>query len=280
LREITYDNIVQAVKSMTLKAASDLGEDVEGALKGALEKEESSVGKGVLDQIVQNVGLAREGSDPICQDTGFHVFFVELGSEARVTGGQISDAITQGLREGSSEGFLRNSILGDPLERVNTGDNTPPVIHVELVPGDGLKITLAPKGGGSENMSRLAMLKPADGEDGVRKFVVETISLAGGNPCPPVVVGVGIGGTFEKCAMLAKKAVTRSIGSRNPVERYAKMETELLEEINKLGVGPMGLGGKVTALAVHVEAYPCHIASLPVAVNVNCHAARHSHVEL
>jgi fumarate hydratase subunit alpha len=280
LREITYDSIVQAVKSMTLKAASDLGQDVEGALKGALEKEESSVGKGVLNQIVQNVGLAREGHDPICQDTGFHVFFVELGSDVHVSGGMIGDAITEGLREGSSEGFLRNSILGDPLERVNTGDNTPPVVHVGLVPGDGLKITLAPKGGGSENMSRLAMLKPADGEEGVRKFVIETISLAGGNPCPPVVVGVGIGGTFEKCAMLAKKAVTREVGSKHAVEKYAKMESELLEEINKLGVGPMGLGGKVTALAVHIETYPCHIASLPVAVNVNCHAARHSHVEL
>lgn len=265
---------------MTLKAASDLGEDVEGALKGALEKEESEVGKGVLDQIVRNVDLAREGSDPICQDTGFHVFFVELGADVHVSGGQIADAITEGLREGSSEGFLRNSILGDPLERVNTGDNTPPVIHVELVSGEGLKITLAPKGGGSENMSRLAMLKPADGEEGVRRFVVETISQAGGNPCPPVVVGVGIGGTFEKCAMLAKKAVTRPVGSKNPMEKYAKMESELLDEINKLGVGPMGLGGRVTALAVHVETYPCHIASLPVAVNVNCHAARHSHVVL
>lgn len=280
MREITYDSIVRAVKTMTLTAASDLGQDVEGALKGALEREESPVGMGVLEQIVRNVGLAREGADPICQDTGFHVFFVELGSGVRVTGGEIYDAITQGLREGSSEGFLRNSILGDPLERVNTGDNTPPVVHVELVPGDRLKLTLAPKGGGSENMSRLAMLKPADGEEGVRKFVVETISLAGGNPCPPVIVGVGIGGTFEKCAMLAKKAVTRSIGSVNPVERYAKMERELLDKINGLGVGPMGLGGRVTALAVYVETYPCHIASLPVAVNVNCHAARHSHVEL
>lgn len=280
MREITYDSIVQAVRSMTLKAASDLGADVEGALKGALEKEESSVGKGVLDQIVRNVGLAREGSDPICQDTGFHVFFVELGADVRITGGQLSDAITDGLRAGSSEGFLRNSILEDPLERVNTGDNTPPVIHTELKPGDRLKITLAPKGGGSENMSRLAMLKPADGEEGVRRFVVETISLAGGNPCPPVVVGVGIGGTFEKCAMLAKRAVTRPVGSKNPVERYAKMEDELLDKINNLGVGPMGLGGRVTALAVHIETYPCHIASLPVAVNVNCHAARHSHVEL
>jgi fumarate hydratase subunit alpha len=280
LREIKYETIVEAVREMTLKAASDLGEDVELALKGALNAEESPVGKGVLDQIVRNVELAREGADPICQDTGFHVFFVELGSEVHVSGGQLADAITEGLRRGSSEGFLRNSILRDPLERVNTGDNTPAVVHVELVPGDRLKVTLAPKGGGSENMSRLAMLKPADGEEGVRRFVVETIGLAGGNPCPPVVVGVGIGGTFEKCAMLAKKAVTRPIGSANPVERYARMERELLAEINKLGVGPMGLGGRITALAVHVETYPCHIASLPVAVNVNCHAARHSHVEL
>ncbi len=280
MREIKYDGIVEAVGSMTRKAASDLGEDVESALRAALEREESPVGVGVLDQIVKNVELAREGEDPICQDTGFHVFFVELGSDVHISGGLLTDAITEGLRKGSSEGFLRNSILGDPLERVNTGDNTPPVVHVELVPGDSLKLTLAPKGGGSENMSRLAMLKPADGEEGVRKFVVETISLAGGNPCPPVVVGVGIGGTFEKCAMLAKKAVARPVGSSNPVERYAKMERELLEEINGLGVGPMGLGGKVTAIAVHVETHPCHIASLPVAVNLNCHAARHSHVVL
>ena len=280
MREINCETIVQAVRSMTLKAASDLGEDVEGALKNALAAEESPVGKGVLDQIVRNVALAREGSDPICQDTGYHVFFVELGAEVHITGGRLGDAITEGLKRGSAEGYLRSSILGDPLDRVNTGDNTPPVIHVELVPGDRLKLTLAPKGGGSENMSRLAMLKPADGEEGVRRFVVETISLAGGNPCPPVVVGVGIGGTFEKCAMLAKKAVTRPIGSAHPIERYAKMERELLRDINNLGVGPMGLGGKITALAVHVETYPCHIASLPVAVNVNCHAARHSHVEL
>lgn len=280
MREIKYDSIVQAVRSMVPEAASDLGQDVEAALKEAFQREESPVGKGVLDQIVQNVKLAREGSDPICQDTGFHVFFVELGSEVHITGGLLVDAITEGLRNGSSEGFLRNSILGDPLERVNTGDNTPAVVHVELVPGDKMKITLAPKGGGSENMSRLAMLKPADGEEGVRKFVVETVSLAGGNPCPPVVVGVGIGGTFERCAILAKKALTRPVGSSHPIERYAKMERELLAEINNLGVGPMGLGGRVTALAVHIETYPCHIASLPVAVNVNCHAARHSHIEL
>lgn len=280
MREISYESIVQAVRQMTLKAASDLGSDVEGALKDAQSKEESPVGAGVLDQIVRNVALAREGADPICQDTGFHVFFVKLGSEVAVTGGQLADAITDGLRRGSAEGFLRNSILGDPLDRVNTGDNTPPVIHVELVPGDRLKITLAPKGGGSENMSRLAMLKPADGEDGVKEFVLETLSLAGGNPCPPVVVGVGIGGTFDKCALLAKKALTRPIGSSHPKERYAAMEKELLEKINALGVGPMGLGGRVTALAVHIETYPCHIASLPVAVNLNCHAARHSHVEV
>jgi fumarate hydratase subunit alpha len=280
LREIAYESVVQAVRSMTLKAASDLGPDVERALKEAKAREESPVGVGVLDQILRNVALAREGHDPICQDTGFHVFFVELGSEVAVKGGGLADAITEGLRIGSAEGFLRNSILGDPLERVNTGDNTPPVIHVELVPGDKLKITLAPKGGGSENMSRLAMLKPADGEEGVKRFVLETLSLAGGNPCPPVIVGVGIGGTFEKCAILAKKALMRPIGSVNPEERYAKMEKELLEKINALGVGPMGLGGRVTALAVHVETFPCHIASLPVAVNVNCHAARHSHVEL
>jgi len=280
LREIAYDSIVQAVRSMTLKAASDLGADVEGALKEAQSKEESPVGSGVLDQIVRNVTLAREGGDPICQDTGFQVYFVEMGSDTTVSGGLLTDAITEGVKAGSSEGFLRNSILGDPLDRVNTGDNAPPVIHLELVPGDGFKITLAPKGGGSENMSRLAMMKPADGEEGVKQFVVETLSIAGGNPCPPVVVGVGIGGTFEKCAWLAKKALLREVGSSHPRQRYAKMEKELLESINALGVGPMGLGGRTTALAVHIETYPCHIASLPVAVNLNCHAARHSHVEL
>jgi fumarate hydratase subunit alpha len=265
---------------MTQKATSDLGADVEDALKEAQSKEESPVGAGVLDQIVRNVTLAREGPDPICQDTGFQVYFVELGSDVVITGGQLTDAITEGVRSGSAEGFLRNSILGDPLERVNTGDNAPPVIHLELVPGDALKLTLAPKGGGSENMSRLAMLKPSDGEEGVKSFIVETLSIAGGNPCPPVVVGVGIGGTFEKCAILAKKALLREVGSRNSNERYANMEKELLEKINALGVGPMGLGGRTTAIAVHIETYPCHIASLPVAVNLNCHAARHSHVEL
>jgi len=280
VREIAYDKIVDAVRRMTVQAASDLGADVEAALEQAFEKEESPVGRGILEQLVENARIARRNQDPICQDTGFHVFFVEMGTEVRVGGGNLYDAIVEGLRRGSAEGYLRNSILADPLERVNTGDNTPPVIHVEFVEGDSFKITLAPKGGGSENMSRLCMLKPADGEEGVKNFVIETIEAAGGNPCPPVVVGVGIGGTFEKCAILAKKALTRPVGSRNPDERYARMELELLERINKLGVGPMGLGGRVTALDVHIETYPCHIASLPVAVNVNCHAARHSEVEL
>jgi fumarate hydratase subunit alpha len=211
----------------------------------------------------------------MCQDTGFPVVFIELGQEVQVTGGDFMSSIHEGVRRGTAEGYLRSSLVRDPLRRVNTGDNTPAVIHVEVVPGDKIKITLAPKGGGSENMSEVKMLPPSAGIEGVAEFVVDRIRRSGGNPCPPVIAGVGIGGTFEKCAWLAKKALLRTAGSPNPDPFYAELEADLLGRINRLGIGPMGFGGRCTALAVHVETHPCHIASLPVAVNVQCHAARH-----
>jgi fumarate hydratase subunit alpha len=212
---------------------------------------------------------------PICQDTGLAVVFVDLGQDAHVTGGALDEAIDEGVRRGYTEGYLRKSVLGDPLKRVNTKDNTPAVIHTRIVPGNKLKLWVVPKGGGSENMSKIAMLKPADGVEGVKKFVVESVRVASANPCPPIIVGVGIGGSFEQCAMNAKRALLREIGTKHPDEYYAALEAELLAGVNDLGVGPMGLGGRITALAVHIEAAPCHIASLPVAVNINCHAARH-----
>jgi len=213
---------------------------------------------------------------PICQDTGFAVFFIEMGEDVRITGGGFEEAIYEGVRQGYREGYLRKSIVDDPLfERKNTKDNTPPIIHLRLVPGDRIKIVFAPKGGGSENMSEVKMMVPADGEEGVKRFVVDRVRRSGGNPCPPVIVGVGIGGTFEHVAYLAKKALLRPVDSHHPDPRFAKLEDEILEEINKLGIGPMGLGGRTTALAVHIETHPCHIASMPVAVNMQCHAARH-----
>jgi len=212
---------------------------------------------------------------PICQDTGLAVVFVDLGQDAHVAGSGLEEAINEGVRRGYTEGYLRKSVLGDPLKRVNTKDNTPAVIHTRIVPGDRLKLWVVPKGGGSENMSKIAMLKPADGVEGVKSFVVESVRVASANPCPPIIVGVGIGGSFEQCAMNAKRALLREIGSRHPDEYYAALEDELFQKVNDTGIGPMGLGGRITALAVHIEAAPCHIASLPVAVNINCHAARH-----
>jgi fumarate hydratase subunit alpha len=255
-------------------------EDVTAAIQQALDKEESPISKQVLKEILKNHEVAREKRMPLCQDTGVAVFFVEIGQDVRIAGGLLENAIHEGVRRGYAAGYLRKSMVANPLTRRNTGDNTPAVIHYDLVPGERLKILFCPKGGGSENMSFLAMLKPADGVDGVRKFVVNSVKKAGSNPCPPVVVGVGIGGTFEKCALLAKKALTRPVGSPSPKMELARLEESLLEEINKLGIGSMGLGGRVSALAVHIETYPCHIASLPVAVNLNCHAARHKEIIL
>ncbi|NOY74321.1 MAG: fumarate hydratase [Kiritimatiellaeota bacterium] len=277
MREIDYDLIVERTAELCEKAATRLPDDVKTAIKIGKGGETSPLGAAILADCLKNAEIAETTGCPICQDTGFAVFFIEMGVDARVAGGILEDALTEGTALGYERGFLRKSIVRDPIfNRENTGDNTPPVIHLTLVPGDKLRVTLAPKGGGSENMSAIAMLKPSQGRAGVVDFVVDTVVRAGGNPCPPVVVGVGVGGTFEKCAILAKKALLREIGSRNPNEEYAALETEILERINRSGIGPQGLGGRNTALAAHIENHPCHIASLPVAVNLNCHAARHA----
>lgn len=252
-----------------------MGNDVIAALKKAERIEESPTGKEIIRQILENSRIAKEERVPLCQDTGFCVVFLELGQNINISGGDLYQAVNEGVRQGYKEGFLRKSIVEDPLRRNNTGDNTPAVIHTEIVPGDKLRITVAPKGCGSENMSEIKMLTPGDGIEGVENFVVDRVDRSGGNPCPPVIVGVGIGGTFEKSALLAKKALLRTIGLRNPDSFYADLEKRLLEKINNLGLGPMGLGGRVTALDVFIETYPCHIAALPVAVNIQCHAARH-----
>jgi len=251
-----------------------------GALEEALDREESELGRWALEQVVRNARIAREGKFPLCQDTGLAVVFVRVGQDVRVTGGSLEEAVQEGVRRGYREGYLRKSVVRDPLRRENTGDNTPAVVHYRIVPGNGLEITLMAKGAGSENMSGVRMLTPADGAEGVKAFVVEQVRQAGANPCPPVIVGVGIGGTLERCALLAKEALLRPVGRRNPDPFYAEMEEELLTRINALGIGPQGFGGKVTALDVHIEAEPCHIASLPVAVNIQCHAARHATVML
>jgi fumarate hydratase subunit alpha len=280
MKKINAEAIASAVRGLCISANYELVDDVLEALRKAKTSEESPLAEEILDQIIENAVIAKNEQVPICQDTGFAVVFVELGQDVVIEDGNLQEAIQEGVRQGYGDGYLRKSIVQDPLVRKNTGDNTPAVIYTDIVPGEKLKITVAPKGGGSENMSAVAMLKPADGIEGVREFVIGQVSRAGGNPCPPIVVGVGIGGTFEKCAMLAKRALLRTIGSRHPESRYADLEAELLTRINKLGVGPQGLGGRTTALAVHVEVFPCHIASLPVAVNINCHAARHAEVIL
>lgn len=275
MRELDVSEITKTVADLCQSANTDLPEDVHTALKNAKNLEESEVGQDILDQLLENAKIAIECKEPICQDTGFAVIFIKLGQDVHLVGGDLTEAINAGVRKGYTEGYLRKSIVGNPLERVNTKDNTPAVIHLEIVPGDQVKIIVAPKGGGSENVSAIRMLKPAEGIDGIKQFVVETVKAAGANPCPPITVGVGIGGTFEKCALLAKTALLRETGIHHKDSKVADLETELLTLVNKTGIGPGGLGGRVTALAVHVEIYPCHIASLPVAVNINCHAARH-----
>ena len=281
MREIRADKITRAVKNLCMDANYCLPQDVVDALKKGYVEEESPVGKDILQQILKNVEIAKKEKIPLCQDTGVAVFFVDLGQEVKIVGGSLEDAINEGVRQGYTEGYLRKSMVSDPLfERTNTRDNTPSIIHLKVVPGDRIKIVIAPKGGGAENMSRVAMLKPADGVEGVKNFVIETVKKAGPNPCPPVVVGVGIGGDFEEAAFLAKKALLRKIGEHNPDPKYARLEDELLTSINNLGIGPQGLGGRTTALAVNIEWLPCHIASLPVAVNIQCHAARHKEIEI
>ena len=281
MRTIAFDDVVEAVRLACLAAATRLPDDVLKALREAYRKETKPVARELLRQCLENAEIACRENMPICQDTGFAVFFVEMGTMLKLDRGTVCEAITEGTRRGYRDGFLRKSIVKDPIfQRKNTQDNTPPIIHLAIEPGDKLKVILAPKGGGSENMSALKMLKPSDGRAGVADFVVESVVKAGGNPCPPTIVGVGVGGTFEKAAFLAKKALLRRVGSVNPDPEYAALEKEILDRINASGVGAQGLGGDVTALAVHIENFPCHIASLPVAVNLNCHAARHAGFEL
>jgi fumarate hydratase subunit alpha len=281
MRTIQAQQITDAVAKLAIDANYYLADDVMQALTAGQAKEESPLGKEIFDQIIQNACIAKEEAKPMCQDTGLAVVFVELGQDACVAGDSLTAAINAGVAKGYTEGYLRKSAVAEPLfNRKNTGNNTPAIIHVESVPGDRIKITLAPKGAGSENKSALKMMIPADGVAGVKKFVVETIENAGSNPCPPMVVGIGIGGTMEKAAYLAKKALIRPLTKRNEHPDYASLEAELLELINKTGIGPQGLGGRVTALAVNIEWYPTHIASLPVAVNINCHATRHAEVVL
>ncbi len=275
MRRIEASIITNLVAEMCQEANIFLGEDVVNAIKKASSEEESTAGKKVLKQIEENIEIARDERIALCQDTGFAVFYIEWGQEVHLTGGSLEDAINAGVRKGYREGYLRNSIVADPLDRVNTGDNTPAVIHTSIVTGDEVKITFAPKGGGSENMSAFKMLKPSDGVEGVIDFVVNHVKESGSNPCPPIVVGVGIGGTFEKAAAIAKKALLRPMEQSHPKPFYAELERNILKRVNNLGIGPQGFGGRVTALAVHIETFPAHIASLPVAVNINCHASRH-----
>lgn len=274
MREIAAQEITQAVKDLSMEAAYHLGDDVVEALEKGLEAETSPTGQDILKQLLENARIAAEGKFPMCQDTGFAVIFVELGQDVRIKGGDLNEAIHEGVRQGYKEAFLRKSVC-HPFTRKNTGDNTPAIIHVKIVPGERVRLTLAGKGGGSENMSRVMMLKPSDGKSGIMDYVVQRVREAGPNPCPPIVVGVGIGGTFEKAAMLAKEALLRPLDDSNHNPELAEMEQELLDRINGIGIGPAGLGGRTTALAVKVELMPCHIASLPVAVNINCHAHRH-----
>ena len=276
MRTIPVSQITDAVKEMCIEANLFLTKDMEAALKQTQKSEEAPLGRSVLDQLCQNLQIAGEDSIPICQDTGMAVVFLEVGQEVHFEGGVLEDAVNEGIRRGYTEGCLRKSVVSDPLIRENTKDNTPGVIHYSIVPGDRVKITVAPKGFGSENMSRIFMLKPADGEEGVKNAVLTAVKEAGPNACPPMVVGVGIGGTFEKCALLAKQALTRPLDQRSEIPWVRVMEEELLERINRSGIGPGGLGGTTTALGVNINTYPTHIAGLPVAVNICCHVNRHA----
>ncbi len=274
MREISAERITEVVKKLCIEANCRLPEDVKSCIENSLKAETFETAKGILNKIVENYIIAESELKPICQDTGAACVFVNVGQEVHING-NLTEAINEGVRQGYRDGFLRKSIVSDPLERVNTKDNTPAMIYYDITDGDKIEITLAPKGFGSENMSRIKMLKPSDGVQGVIDFVVESVELAGSNPCPPIVVGVGIGGTFDKCAFLAKKALLRNANSVNPLPYYAELEEILLTKINALGIGPQGFGGKTTALAVNIETMPTHIAGLPVAININCHVTRH-----
>lgn len=275
MRDVDVSEVTKVVRQMCIDANYELSGDMQKALDDACDKEESELGRQIFSQLQKNLDIAREDQIPICQDTGMAVFFVKVGQEVHFVGGNITDAINEGVRQGYTEGYLRKSVVGDPLIRKNTGDNTPAVIHYDIISGDSLTITCAPKGFGSENMSRVFMLKPADGEDGVKNAIVQAVKDAGPNACPPMVIGVGIGGTFEKCAEMAKEALTRPVGEHSDIEYVRKMEEEVLGMINATGIGPAGLGGRITALAVNINTYATHIAGLPVAVNICCHVNRH-----
>lgn len=280
IREIHVDTILEAVEKLCLDANYNLNEDIEKALKQGVQKEESEIGKEILKNIIKNAEIAKDEQVAMCQDTGMAVVFVEIGQDMRVVGGSLEDAINGGIRKGYEKGYLRKSVVKDPLNRVNTGDNTPSIIYYSIIEGHHLNIELAPKGFGSENMSSLKMLKPSDGVEGVKRFILDTVENAGPNSCPPIIVGVGVGGTMEKAALMSKRALLRPVDKRNTNDFYKELEEELLEKINKLGIGPQGLGGRVTALAVNIEYFPTHTAGLPVAINMGCHATRHSHVHL
>lgn len=277
MREIDSKVITKEVKKLCIEGNIYLGDDVIKSFKENLEKEKSDLGKDILNILIENAQIAKDTHIPLCQDTGMAVFFVEIGQETMIKGDTLTDAINKGVSEGYTEGYLRKSVVS-PITRINTKDNTPAIIHYEMVKGDKIKIQYAPKGFGSENMSQLKMLKPSDGIEGVKEFIVKTVSEAGPNPCPPIVVGVGIGGTVDKCAQIAKKALFRDIGTHSEDENVAELEKEMIEKINDLGIGPQGLGGNTTALAVNIETFPTHIAGLPVVVNINCHSARHKQV--
>ncbi len=275
MRQIHINEIVEKVRALSIDINTNLGKDIADALEKAQVIEESPAGKQTLSYLLENIRIAREESVPICQDTGLAVIFVEIGQDVHIVGGDLKDAINEGVRQGYREGYLRKSVLDDPILRRNTGDNTPAIIHIDIVPGDELKIKMAAKGGGSENSSAMMMMKPSDGVEGIKEFVLDTVRRAWANPCPPIIVGIGIGGDFEMAPTLAKKALFRHLGDHNPAPHIADLERKILKEVNGLRIGPEGFGGTVTALAVHTEVAPCHIASLPVAVNIDCHVSRH-----
>lgn len=275
MREVSVNKVRDVVRDLCIESNYYIGEDIKDKLTYYKDNEDYPIAKEILEQIIENDNIAETEEVPMCQDTGMTCVFVEIGQDVHFVGGDLEDAINEGVRRGYIEGYLRKSVVSDPIERINTKDNTPAIIYYKIVEGDKVKIIVAPKGAGSENMSKIAMLKPSDGLEGVKEFILKTVEEAGPNPCPPMIVGVGIGGTFDKAAFLAKKALTRSLNEPNKNKFYAQLEEELLKNINKLGIGPQGFGGLTTALGVNIEVYPTHIATLPVAVNISCHATRH-----
>ena len=275
MREIQCSKITEVIRKLCIEANEHLPEDVKCAIKTARKEEDGEIAKGILDNIIENYEIADRENVPICQDTGMAVVFMEIGQDVHIAGGDLTECVNEGVRQGYTDGYLRKSVVKDPIRRGNTGDNTPAILYTEIVPGEQIKITVGPKGFGSENMSRIMMFKPSAGLEGIKDFIIETVKFAGPNPCPPMVVGVGIGGTFDRCALLAKKALMRPLGSSNKDPFYADLEKELLLKINSLGIGPQGLGGRTTAIGLNIETFPTHIAGMPCAANINCHVTRH-----